>query len=98
MLRSTGEKQDLRLCPSETYANYFYLDVQSYIGYNGDCYDRYLIRMNEMTESLHLVNQTITKLLKNKRDVSFDKTLRYFIRPQGNPYRSMEALIQHFKY
>lgn len=37
--------------------------MRSFIGTNGDCYDRYLIRMREMVESIHIISQTIQKLL-----------------------------------
>merc|ERR1712224_857085 len=46
----------------ETYANYYYLNFRSYIGQHGDCYDRFLIRMNEITESVNIINQVINKI------------------------------------
>jgi len=66
MSRCTGLKRDLRLDKLETYANYYYLNFRSFIGQNGDSYDRFLIRMNEMTESLNIMNQVIYKLMKKK--------------------------------
>jgi len=62
MSRSAGIKRDLRQSKLETYANYYYLNFRSYIGQHGDCYDRFLIRMNEMTESLNIVNQVVNKI------------------------------------
>jgi NADH:ubiquinone oxidoreductase subunit D len=67
MARCTGIKRDLRLDKLETYANYYYLNFRSFIGQNGDSYDRFLIRMNEMTESLNIMNQVIYKLTKRKK-------------------------------
>jgi len=67
MARSTGLKRDLRLDKMETYANYYYLNFRSYVGQHGDSYDRFLIRMNEMTESLNIINQVINKLTKFKK-------------------------------
>jgi NADH:ubiquinone oxidoreductase subunit D len=64
MSRSVGLKRDLRLNKLETYANYYYLNFRSYIGQHGDCYDRFLIRMNEMSESVNIINQSINKLSK----------------------------------
>jgi len=64
MSRSVGLKRDLRLNKLETYANYYYLNFRSYIGQHGDCYDRFLIRMNEMIESINIVNQSINKISK----------------------------------
>jgi NADH:ubiquinone oxidoreductase subunit D len=66
MSRSIGIKRDLRLDKLETYANYYYLNFRSFIGQNGDSYDRFLIRMNEMTESLNIINQVINKITKHK--------------------------------
>lgn len=66
--RCTGIKRDLRLDKLETYANYYHLNFRSYIGQHGDSYDRFLLRMNEMTESLNISNQVISKLfLKNAK-------------------------------
>lgn len=64
MARSVGIKRDLRLSKLETYANYYYLNFRSYTGMHGDCYDRFLIRMNEMGESINISNQVINKLTK----------------------------------
>jgi NADH:ubiquinone oxidoreductase subunit D len=64
MSRSVGIKRDLRLSKLETYANYYYINFRSYTGMHGDCYDRFLIRMNEMSESVNISNQIINKLTK----------------------------------
>ena len=47
MSRCTGLKRDIRLDFAETYANYYYLNFRSYVGQNGDAYDRFLIRMTK---------------------------------------------------
>jgi len=62
MSRSVGIKRDLRQSKLETYANYYYLNFRSYIGQHGDSYDRFLIRMNQMSESLNIINQVIDKI------------------------------------
>ena len=62
MARSSGVKRDLRQNKLETYGNYYYINFRSYIGQHGDCYDRFLIRMNEMIESLNIINQVINKI------------------------------------
>jgi len=67
MSRSVGIKRDLRLSRLETYSNYYYLNFRSFIGQHGDCYDRFLIRMNEMSESLNIINQVIYKIIKFKK-------------------------------
>jgi NADH:ubiquinone oxidoreductase subunit D len=64
MARCTGIKRDIRLSRTETYANYYYLNFRSYIGQHGDSFDRFLIRMNEMAESLNIINQNISKISK----------------------------------
>jgi len=113
MSRSIGIKRDLRLDKLETYANYYYLNFRSFIGQNGDSYDRFLIRMNEMTESLNIINQVINKITKHKiqkkkiksnSNINPHQVLR-FINPKHlnqnnykNEYISMEQFIKHFKY
>jgi NADH:ubiquinone oxidoreductase subunit D len=62
MSRSVGIKRDLRLNKLETYASYYNLNFRGYIGQHGDSYDRFLIRMNEMSESINIISQTINKL------------------------------------
>lgn len=66
MSRSVGIKRDLRLSKLETYSNYYFLNFRSFLGQHGDSYDRFLIRMNEMAESLNIVNQVIYKIIKHK--------------------------------
>lgn len=62
MARCVGIKRDLRLMQLETYASYYYLNFRSYLGQHGDSFDRFLIRMNEMCESLNIINQAINKV------------------------------------
>jgi len=66
MARCTGLKRDLRLDRLETYANYYHLNFRGYVGQKGDSFDRYLLRMNEMTESLNIITQVLYKLTKKK--------------------------------
>jgi NADH:ubiquinone oxidoreductase subunit D len=71
MSRSVGIKRDLRVSKLETYANYYYLNFRSYTGNHGDCYDRFLLRMSEMCESVNIATQVINKLTKfNKINTS----------------------------
>lgn len=111
MARCTGLKRDLRLDRLETYANYYHLNFRGYLGQKGDSFDRYLIRMNEMTESLNIINQVIYKLTKKKTlkkktktQLSPHKLLQYITpddfnkKKKKNPYNNMEQLIKHFKY
>jgi NADH-quinone oxidoreductase subunit D len=76
MSRSVGIKRDLRLSKLETYSNYYFLNFRSFLGQHGDSYDRFLIRMNEMAESLNIVNQVIYKIIKHKTK-QINKTPKY---------------------
>lgn len=107
MARSTGIKRDLRIMKLDTYANYYHLNFRAYTGQNGDSYDRYLIRMNEMAESLYIINQLIFKLIskKTKKLTTHPLKVLKVMNPRSfthqlnkNEYASMEKLIKHFKY
>jgi NADH:ubiquinone oxidoreductase subunit D len=92
MLRSTGISCDVR--KNFPYDIYDRLDFNIVTSHNGDCYDRYLIRLNEMRESLHLMNQVINKMpagFCQIQDRKIFPPLRIVMK------RSMEALIHHFK-
>lgn len=65
MARSTGVKKDLRLSATDSYSNYNSFFFKSYIGLNGDSFDRYLIRMLEMGESLNIANLAINQLMSH---------------------------------
>lgn len=110
VIRSTGIKKDLRFYKSETYASYWYLSMYSYLGKRGDSYDRFLIRIREMYESINIVFQVINNLMendnkitsfsKNKDFFSFFEFLYKYKKNQLNKktkYTTMETLIQHFK-
>ena len=100
MARSVGFKKDLRLSKKYAYANYNYLNIKSYIGINGDCYDRYLIRMLEMAESLNICNTIIEHLKCNK--INNNLVYQQLINNNNNSllknksYTYMEDLITHF--
>jgi NADH:ubiquinone oxidoreductase subunit D len=80
-----------KTAPYEVYEN---LDFKVPIGKNGDCYDRYLIRIQEMRESLSLVNQCISLMPEGEIKSANDK----FNAPSRSIMKeSMEALIHHFK-
>jgi NADH:ubiquinone oxidoreductase subunit D len=108
MARSVGIKRDLRLSKLETYANYYFLNFRGFLGQHGDCYDRFLIRMCEMSESLNIINQVVYKLIKYKfKNKKLSKTphnlLKYTNINSNNlncntQYNSMERVIDHFKF
>ena len=92
MLRGSGVVWDLR--KHEPYAIYDKVDFDIPIGKNGDCYDRYLIRMEEMKQSLRIINQVLDKMPKG--EVINDNPR--ISPPRRNTMKSsMESLISHFK-
>lgn len=93
MARGSGLNWDLRL--NESYEKYSDLQFNICVGENGDCYDRYLIRMNEMKESLKIILQCINNLPQG----DYYNTLSKYTRPlRLNIKNKMEELINHFKY
>jgi len=67
MARGSGVAVDVRAHASSTYSNYFYLDFASYLGINGDSYDRYLLRICEIFESLQIVNTMVLKIQRSRQ-------------------------------
>ena len=92
MLRGSGVPWDLR--KSQPYDCYEQLDFKIPIGKNGDCYDRYLCRIDEMRESINIIKQCLTNLPMGPIKTSDGK-----ISPPSKIEikQSMEALIHHFK-
>jgi len=62
VIRSVGVRKDIRFLRSETYAHYWFLAIQGYLGKRGDSYDRFLIRLREMYESINIVFQLLANL------------------------------------
>ena len=92
MMRGSGIPWDLR--KSQPYECYDQLDFKIPIGKNGDCYDRYLCRIDEMRESVKIINQCLDNIPKGPI-----KTLdgKISFPPKKEIKESMEALIHHFK-
>ena len=94
MLRGSGVAWDLR--KKQPYAAYDQLDFDIPIGTNGDCYDRYLVRMEEMRQSLRIMRQCITWLKANPGPIKADNPK--IVPPKRKDMKeSMEAMINHFK-
>jgi NADH dehydrogenase (ubiquinone) Fe-S protein 2 len=93
MLRGSGIPWDLR--KTQSYEIYKELDFNIPVGFYGDCYDRYLVRVEEMRQSVQIVNQCL-----NLIESGPIKTLNTKISPptRYELKESMEALIHHFKY
>lgn len=100
MARSAGIKRDLRLSPKDVYSNYNLLSFKSYFGVNADSFDRYLIRMLEMGESLHISNTVISKLLDSNDETNYSNSILWNQIHATNDiketYTSMEDVINHF--
>ncbi len=94
MVRGSGAPWDLR--KSQPYECYAELDFDIPIGKNGDCYDRYLIRMEEMRQSVKIMRQCC-KLLRETPGPVSTKDNKVVPPKRGEMKRSMEALIHHFK-
>ncbi|WP_265026012.1 MULTISPECIES: NADH-quinone oxidoreductase subunit D [unclassified Wolbachia] len=92
MLRAAGLAWDLR--KSQPYEIYDQLDFDIPIGQNGDCYDRYLVRMAEIRQSVSLVKQCIEKMPEGPVKTEDRKISPP---PRAEMKKSMEALIHHFK-
>jgi NADH-quinone oxidoreductase subunit D len=94
MVRGSGIAWDLRR--SQPYECYSELDFDIPLGVNGDCYDRYLCRMQEMRESVKIMLQCVERLRKTPGPVLTEDN-KYAPPRRGEMKRSMEALIHHFK-
>ncbi|KTQ98298.1 NADH dehydrogenase [Aureimonas ureilytica] len=96
MVRGSGAAWDLR--KSQPYECYDQMQFDIPIGKNGDCYDRYLIRMEEMRQSTAIMKQCIERLAGRDRVGPVSSTQGKVVPPKrGEMKRSMEALIHHFK-
>ena len=92
MIRGSGIPWDLR--KSQPYECYDQLDFKIPIGKNGDCYDRYLCRIDEMRESVKIINQCLVNIPKGPIK-TLDGKISF---PSKKEIKeSMEALIHHFK-
>jgi len=94
MLRGSGVEWDLR--KKQPYAAYRNMDFDIPIGQNGDCYDRYLIRMEEFHQSNRIIKQCVRWLRDNPGPVIIDD--HKIAPPDRNEMKEgMEGLIHHFK-
>lgn len=92
MLRGSGINFDLR--KNYPYEIYDFVDFKIPIGSKGDCFDRYLCRVEEMRQSLHIISQVINKLPSGPIKINNQKIINFNRKQIKN---SMEATIQNFK-
>lgn len=91
-LRAAGVDYDVRV--ENPYSSYEDFEFDIPVGTNGDTYDRYMVRMEEMWQSLHIIEQAV----KNMPEGSFHADLPDFYLPEKQKvYSKMEELIYHFK-
>ena len=94
MLRGSGVEWDLR--KKQPYEIYDEIDFDIPVGVNGDCYDRYLVRIEEFRQSNHIIRQCVDWLRANPGPVMVDD--HKLVAPKREEMKEdMEALIYHFK-
>ena len=94
MLRGSGIEWDLR--KKQPYEVYSQIDFDIPVGVNGDCYDRYLVRIEEMRQSNRIIKQCVDCLRKNPGPVILDN--HKLVPPRREEMKDdMESLIHHFK-
>ncbi len=97
-LRAAGVDYDVRV--HSPYSSYEEFDFKIPVGKTGDCYDRFLVREEEMWQSLSLIEQAYKKVQEFKgteADVFHADTPAYYLPEKRDVYTKMEALIYHFK-
>ena len=91
-LRASGVEHDLR--KAEPYSSYEDFDFDVPVGDNGDVYDRYLVRMEEMVQSCHIIRQAMANLPEGPVNVPDNKII---LPEKKDAYGHIEGLIHHFK-
>lgn len=97
-LRAAGVDYDVRV--HSPYSSYEDLDFQVPVGSTGDCYDRFLVRDQEMWQSLNIIKQAYQKVQEFKgaeAEVYHADVPEYYLPKKEDVYTKMEALIWHFK-
>jgi NADH-quinone oxidoreductase subunit D len=91
-LRATGVDYDVRVM--NPYSSYEDFDFEIPVGTNGDTYDRYLVRSEEMKQSVSIIKQAMAKLPEGPYHADAP---HYYLPDKQDVYKNMEALIYHFK-
>ncbi len=91
-LRAAGVDYDVRVM--NPYSSYQDFDFQVPVGKDGDTYDRFMVRQEEIHQSLKIIHQALNNLPEGKYHGDVPS---FYIPPKEEVYRSMEALIYHFK-
>ena len=93
MARASGIDWDIRV--NEPYSRYDEFDFDVAIALNGDVFDRYLVRMEEIRQGVKICRQALDKMPEG--DVMVDPDLGYSLPPKDEVYNSIEGLIYHFE-
>jgi NADH-quinone oxidoreductase subunit D len=94
-LRGSGVAHDLR--KAEPYSGYEQYDFEVPVGTVGDCYDRYLVRVEEMRQSARIAGQALDRLAHTRGAEFLAEDRRYVLPPKDKVHTSMEELIFQFK-
>ncbi|MBX2887039.1 MAG: NADH-quinone oxidoreductase subunit D [Ferruginibacter sp.] len=97
-LRAAGVDYDVRV--HTPYSSYEDFDFTIPVGSTGDCYDRFLVRQEEMWQSISIIRQAYQKVKEFKgadAEVYHADVPEYYLPPKEDVYTKMEALIYHFK-
>jgi NADH-quinone oxidoreductase subunit D len=95
ILRAAGVDYDVRAM--NPYSSYDDLEFEVPVGENGDVYSRFLVRNEEMWQSLRLIEQAMAKIEKEPADIFHADVPDFYLPPKEEVYNNMEALIYHFK-
>ena len=95
LLRAAGVDYDVRAM--NPYSSYEDFEFEVPVGDNGDVYNRFLVRNEEMWQSLRIIEQALAKLDKEPSDIFHADVPEFYLPPKEEVYNNMEALIYHFK-
>ncbi|AYL93965.1 NADH-quinone oxidoreductase subunit D [Mucilaginibacter celer] len=95
ILRATGVDYDVRAM--NPYSSYEDFEFEVPVGDTGDVYSRFLVRNEEMWQSLRIIEQALAKLDKEDSTIFHADVPEFYLPPKEEVYNNMEALIYHFK-
>jgi NADH-quinone oxidoreductase subunit D len=95
LLRAAGVDYDVRAM--NPYCSYDEFDFEVPVGTSGDVYDRFLVRNEEMKQSMRMIQQALDKIEKEDPTIFHADVPEFYLPPKEEVYNNMEALIYHFK-
>jgi NADH-quinone oxidoreductase subunit D len=94
-LRAAGVDYDIRA--TAPYSSYQEFDFEVPVGTIGDTYDRFMVRNEEIWQSLRIIEQAMAKMEKEPAGIFHADVPEFYLPPKADVYNNMEALIYHFK-